>query len=92
LLVAGLFGQYWGRVGGPIGLGHVKLKKEELDMGKDEKSAEESRKTRLRTLALKCGTPGVSQVIPFRNDDVPKFLERIREFMERSKKKQLFVK
>ncbi|NIP27807.1 MAG: hypothetical protein GWN67_24890 [Phycisphaerae bacterium] len=56
-------------------------------------SIQASRKSLLKTLSNKCGDKEkiVKKKIPFSNDDVPTYLEWLKNFQEESKKTRIIV-
>ena len=60
-------------------------------MAKAKKSIEASRKELQVTLSRRCGSKPVDIVIPFDNDDVPNFLQKLDKFEAASRKSRLVV-
>lgn len=61
-------------------------------MYEKEKSFEENRQNLLVQMTAEAGVKCEEKTIPFENDDVPRFLERLDEFEAMSKKSQIIIK
>jgi hypothetical protein len=60
-------------------------------MDEKEKSFEENRQSLLVQMTAEAGCKCKEKTIPFRNDDVPKFLARLDEYEELSRKSQIII-
>ena len=60
-------------------------------MGKPTKTFEQSRKALLAKMSAGSRQPAIKKVIPFRNDDVPRYLRELDTFERQSKNANLVV-
>ena len=60
-------------------------------MGKATMSFEQGRKELLVKMLARSHKRAIKKVIPFRNDDVPKFLRELDRFEEKSRQANLLV-
>ena len=61
-------------------------------MPKATMSFENSRKALAKQISSKAGAAAVEKMVPFRDDDVPKYLRGLAKFQEQSRKSRLVVK
>jgi hypothetical protein len=61
-------------------------------MGKITKTFEQSRKALLARMSARSRKPAVKKVIPFLNDDVPKYLRELDNFEQQSRNADLVVR
>jgi len=54
-------------------------------MGETNKTFEESRKALLARMSARSRKPVIKKVIPFRNDDVPRYLRELDQFERQSR-------
>ena len=61
-------------------------------MSKSIQTFEQSRKALLARMSARAGKRAIKKVIPFRNDDVPKYLLKLDEFEQQSRRANLVVR
>jgi hypothetical protein len=60
-------------------------------MSKATKTFEQSRKALLARMSARSRQPVIKKVIPFRNDDVPRYLRELDKFERQSRRANLVV-
>lgn len=61
-------------------------------MGKIQMSFEDKRRALRQEVSKATSAASVTKTIQFRNEDVPRFLERLREFERESRKSKLLLR